>query len=98
MNFSQKRKKFENLIEAMVRQELKNALNEAPSPAGNEDDSSTAVKKVLKFLESPMFKSRMTSIKNDAHKAELIVRFAALVGIPAAKKQAIINQIKSLSS
>ena len=100
MNILEKQRRLKRLVEMMVRQELKYRLTEAETGPGanTEDDSSAAVKKVLKFLESPMFKSKMTSIKNDMHKAELIVRFAALVGIPSTKRQAIINKIKSLSA
>jgi hypothetical protein len=91
MNSNQsKMNKFKKLINRLVLEELE-------TQSGN-DESSMAVKKVLRALESPQMKSKLQSVKNADHKADLIVRFAALVGVPSAKKADISAMIRSLGS
>lgn len=97
MNYSQKKQKLQKLIETMVRQEL-SEIDPQTNTQSVDAESSAAVEKVLKFLEGPQFKSKAASIKSNKHKAQLIVRFAALVGVPSAMKSAIIKQINQLAS
>jgi rRNA-processing protein FCF1 len=88
-----KMKKFKKMINQLVIEEI-----EKMEPESSKDESSAAVKKVLKALESPQMKSKLGSIKNSTHKADLIVRFAALVGVPSNKKNEISTAIRSLGS
>ncbi len=88
-----KMKKFKKMINQLVIEEI-----EKMQPANSNDESSAAVKRILKALESPQMKSKLGSIQNSAHKADLIVRFAALVGVPANKKNEISTAIRSLGS
>ena len=92
-------RRLRKLVETIVRRELLEPIGENEDKKNKkESGSSASTRALINFMKtSSTVSQKLRSITNDAHKARLIVDFAALVGIPKSKLNAIVSQMKGLS-
>jgi hypothetical protein len=84
------KQKMTQLIREEVRKQIREVEDESPQTI----DSSSTVDMVIKRIESGPIMASLQKIKNDTHKAQLIMRFAELIGVPKNKLQIVMSTLR----
>lgn len=81
-----------NTIKRIIKEEIQRQISERKSD--NSVKASQAVNNAIKKLSSSSAMDYISRIQNDIQKAQLIMKFSELIGIPKSKLQMIIGSIK----
>lgn len=85
----------QQLLKTLIREEIEHQLREidAESPESGIDASQPVDMVISKIKKGPVMSS-ISKISNDTQKAQLIMKFAELVGVPKNKLPMVLQTIR----
>ena len=88
-----------NLLKTLIREEVKRQLREfEEEPQDSGLDASQPVQMVIDKIKKGPVMSSLSKISNDTQKAQLIMKFAELVGVPKNKLPMVLQTIRKTAS
>lgn len=81
------------LLKRMIREELEQQM--ATSTMGDSSRVDSSVQSVVDRIKADEIGKKISNIKQDNQKAQLIVKMAQLIGVPRNKMSQIISGLKS---